>query len=131
MRTHGSARRSPAIRSRRRVSSFSRASSALHSASHSSLDTTRWLSVLVWEMSVMAAICAFTARLLLDTIDGRWRLETHSAGHRDGGSDKCRDSHGLTNHDCGAALAAGELLGVLKRVACVTTRLAWLDAERT
>jgi hypothetical protein len=46
MRTHGSARRSRAIWSRRRVRSFSRASSALRSATHSSLVTTRWFSLL-------------------------------------------------------------------------------------
>src|SRR6266540_2005717 len=44
MRTHGSARRSRAIWSPRRVSSFSRACSALRSASHCWRDTTGWFT---------------------------------------------------------------------------------------
>src|SRR3546814_19786183 len=61
MRTHGSARRSPAIRSRRCVSSFSCASSALRSASHSSRETTRGLSLAAREGPVVLVVCVLIA----------------------------------------------------------------------
>src|ERR1700724_3158644 len=90
MRTQGSARHSRAIRSRRRVSSFSCASSVLRSAIHS----------------------------LLDTVGACLSRETLSAGHRNGGSYKC---DGIPMDSlitaAGRALAAGDPLGALKRVA--------------
>src|SRR5262245_46387168 len=124
MRTHGSPRRSRAIWSRWRVSSFSRASRVLRSAIHLSLDTTRWRSVLGWEMpveSVLGVVIAlapsfgypFASRYC------RWPsvTSTPSAGHGSGGSDKC-DGIAMDSLITAAAraLAAGDLIGVLKRV---------------
>ena len=125
MRTHGSARRSRAIWSRRRVSSFSRASSVLRSATHSSLDTTGWFSVLYLGGAGSAGYVRFhrfgsflrlSIRFTIPSVTAVAR--TLSAGHRNGGSDKC-DGIPMDSLITAAAraLAAGDLLGVLKRVA--------------
>src|SRR5574341_1340852 len=63
MRTQGSARRSRAIWSCRCVSSFSRASSALRSATHCSLDTTGWFRVLTLAV-VVFMVCSLTRRAI-------------------------------------------------------------------
>src|SRR2546429_6189214 len=62
----------------------------------------------------------FVIALLLPSIrpDGRWSWDTFSAGYRNGGSDKC-DGIPMVSliGAAGRALAAGDPLGALKRVA--------------
>src|SRR2546422_11377741 len=62
----------------------------------------------------------FVIALLLPSIrpDGRWSWDTFSAGYRNGGSDKC-DGIPMDSLITAAAraLAAGDPLGALKRVA--------------
>src|SRR5216110_1157718 len=104
IRTHGSSCRRCASSSLRRVSSFSASSSSSRAASH----------------SLRVPVMCFVIALLLPSIrpDGRWSWDTLSAGYRNGGSDKC-DGIPMDSLISAAAraLAAGDPLGALKRVA--------------
>src|SRR5438067_11891156 len=104
IRTHGSSCRRCASSSLRRVSSFSASSSSSRAASH----------------SLRVPVMCFVIALLLPSIrpDGRWSWDTFSAGYRNGGSDKC-DGIPMDSLITAAAraLAAGDPLGALKRVA--------------
>src|SRR5438445_760895 len=104
IRTHGSSCRRCASSSLRRVSSFSASSSSSRAASH----------------SLRVPVMCFVIALLLPSIrpDGRWSWDTFSAGYRNGGSDKC-DGIPMDSMITAAAraLAAGDLLGALNRVA--------------
>src|SRR5213592_4120872 len=104
IRTHGSSCRRCASSSLRRVSSFSASSSSSRAASH----------------SLRVPVMCFVIALLLPSIrpDGRWSWDTLSAGYRNGGSDKC-DGIPMDSLITAAAraLAAGDPLGALKRVA--------------
>src|SRR3546814_6836632 len=106
------------------VCSFACASSSLRSASHSSRETTRGLSLAAREVPVVLVVCVLIALApsfgyTIAARHGRWclSLEIPSARHRQGGSDKC-DGIPMDSLITAAAraLAAGDLLGVLKRV---------------
>src|SRR5215212_1074073 len=75
MRSHGSARRSRAIWSRRWVSSFSRASSRLRSATHRSFGTTGWFTVLV------STVAAFIGTPFDRCARGRSRSDPSGTSH--------------------------------------------------
>src|SRR5207253_538659 len=70
--------------------------------------------------SLRVPVMCFVIALLLPSIrpDGRWSWDTFSAGYRNGGSDKC-DGIPMDSLITAAAraLAAGDPLGALKRVA--------------
>src|SRR5438445_5167056 len=104
IRTHGSSCRRCASSSLRRVSSFSASSSSSRAASH----------------SLRVPVMCFVIALLLPSIrpDGRWSWDTFNAGCRNDGSDKCGGIPMDSLITAAArALAAGDPLGALKRVA--------------
>ena len=120
MRTHGSARRSRAIWSPRRVSSFSRARSFLRSAIHCCRDTTGWSrGGRVRGTGRVADIGGGGGHgVLLDAVRDRLSRDAFGAGCPNGGSYKCGGIPMDSLITAAArALAAGDPLGALNRVA--------------
>ena len=128
MRTHGRARRSRATWSPRRVSSFLRAISFLRSAIHCCRETTGWFR---------GGRARGTGRgadiggggghgVLLDAVRDRLSRDAFGAGCPTSGSYKCGGIPVDSLITAAArALAAGDPLGALNRVALRTMRRRW------